>query len=236
MQKSRQVQRKNTRKNNKQQRNKTSFRAFTPINTYKYFDAELVSQAVSTTTYGPETVLGQLLNDTTSVCALSPGIRTVSMVANDPVYNVRIRLLYAELRNRVVGAQSNSLLSGDLYNSVRFILYLSGFKYSDSPAATLTSVDAFPNLAYVSKVFYDKQYSLPSQAFDSANGYNVPQVISDLRHIPLNVDLDLYTENNSGTSGWDTRFGDLCFEVVSDSSATPHPNISSYFRIYYEIL
>ncbi len=201
--------------------------------TMNYFDAELTNQSVSTTVSGGTTILGQLMQDSDGVLASSPATWRISLTANDRQYNSLIRLHHMKLRNRVVGAQANSLLSGDLYNTVRFVLYDTSVRYLSSNSSIISDVDGFPDTADVNKVLYDVQYSLPSQAFDSATGYNVPQVLSDEKTFQLNRKLVCWTNANAGTSGWNTREGDILFDVVSDSSAAPHPTISIYFRIYY---
>jgi hypothetical protein len=137
-----------------------------------------------------------------------------------------------EVRIIIVGAQSNVLLSADLYNTVRVSLIKSGPNYSTANINYLTSVLAHGVLADTREVFVDRTFPLPTQAFNTANSYNIPQVLEETFAFNTRCVLNWYSTNSAGSS-WDTEAYDIKLELVSDSSATPHPQVSVAVRMFY---
>lgn len=136
---------------------------------------------------------------------------------------------------RTIGAQSNTLLAGDLYNSVRIIIYQSGSTYADAPDGLGGGVDQWYNPSDAVKLHYDHTFNLPTQAYDTASAYNVPQVLGDQLYIPMNTRFDFFSLNSSGST-WDTKKGDLLVIFVSDSGVTPHPSVNISCRLYYDFV
>jgi len=132
------------------------------------------------------------------------------------------------------GAQSTTLLAGDLFNSIRFCIVKVGTKASASVAPVLPSLTNFPELEFVDKLYIDNIVPLPTQAFDTANGYNVPQVIRKQFRLILGEQLDWYTETGSGLSNWDTKKNAFAIQFISNSSVSPHPTIDLQWRLYYK--
>jgi hypothetical protein len=150
-------------------------------------------------------------------------------------YQAAVQLHGIVVRARAIGAQGTSLLYGDLFNSLRLILYISGSTLIDTPDALGGGVDTHFNPLDVSRLLMDHQFDLPSTAFDSASGYNVPNVKSQYIYIPINQRFDFFSTGSSG-SNWDTRKNNLVLGYVSDSTATPHPQFDCYVRMYYDLI
>lgn len=212
--------------------NPTNFTGKVDHRTFSYFDAELFN-TVSTTSTGPVTLLGQLMQNTTGILANSPHLWDTSTQANDRLYNASVHITGMDVLLVFTGAQATALIAADLFNAIRLIMYKTGQQYLDANTDILTNVYYWPNLANVVEVYLDKFICLPSNAFNAAD-YNSPAFKSIMCHIPLDVTLECYTQANDGTTGWDTRSGDLFYEVISDSAATPHPAYNLNVRLYYE--
>lgn len=138
------------------------------------------------------------------------------------------------LKIRTIGAQGTTLLAGDLYNSVRTIVYQSGSTYADTPDGLGGGVDQWYNPSDVVKLHYDHTFHLPTQAYD-ASANNSPQVLGDQLFIPVNTRFDFFSLNSSGAT-WDTKKGDLLVIFVSDSGITPHPTVNISCRLYYDFV
>jgi len=148
----------------------------------------------------------------------------------------RIRIEYLELNAIVTGGQATSILPADLYNTVRMVIYISGQAFQEASQTYLSSVINHPNTLDIDTVLHDHTYCLPSQAFDSTGGYNVPQVLHKFSHIPVNRVFPFYSSTTTGTGAWDTEKFDLILEHVSDSSATPHPDVTYQVRIFFSFV
>jgi len=149
----------------------------------------------------------------------------------------KVRLHFMEIQIRVVGSQSNVLAAGDIYNTVRVAIAKVGNSYLDTTTQSfLNDTDLPPNLLDVKKLYYDRLFDLPMQAFDSNTNYNGPQVLSHKFELPLNFDLDVFSTTASGSlTTWDSRQNDILLRHCSDSSATPHPQITFYARLFYTL-
>jgi hypothetical protein len=149
----------------------------------------------------------------------------------------KVKLHHMELQIRVEGSQSNVLAAGDLFNTVRVAIAKVGNSYLDTTTQTfLNNTDLPLNLLDVRKLYYDRLFDLPMQAFASNTNYNAPQVLSSKFEIPLNFDLDVFSTTSSGSLvTWDTKQYDILLRHCSDSTATPHPQISFYARLFYTL-
>lgn len=140
------------------------------------------------------------------------------------------------IRMRAIGAQGTTLLYGDLYNSIRCRLHISGSTFADAPDSLGGGVDLWYDTGDVVRMLYDHLFDLPSTAYNSASGYNVPNVRSDGVYIPLGMRFDFFSLGASAAGNWDSRKNDIVLTYVSDSSATPHPVLQSSIRLYYDIV
>lgn len=147
--------------------------------------------------------------------------------------NARIKLQHADIRVLSTGAQSNALLAGDLYNSIRYVMYLTGNSVLDVQPSPMSNLTEFLSLQDIERVYTDKLVPLPSQAFDTSNNYNVPQVTQRTFTIPMNLTLDWFTSDATGATGWDTRKYNVLMQTLSDSTVSPHPSIEFRVRLYY---
>jgi len=149
----------------------------------------------------------------------------------------RIRLHYMEVSMRFLGSQSNTLASGDLFNTMKVIIYRSGESFQDSNTVALTNVDTPANLLDVDRVYYQSVIPLSSTAFDSSTNYNVPRNITRNLDIPLNFDLLCWSTTSSGSGAqWDTKKFNIVVEAISDSSVSPNPQFAISARTYFSFL
>jgi len=188
----------------------------------------------------------QQITATTSVYNILDTVRTVLLpnyqIGWRPVINSNgSRALYAKMTIPFIdisliftGAQSTTLLPGDLFNSIRFCIVKVGSKASISVPQVLLSLTNFPELEFVEKLFIDNIVPLPTQAFDTVNSYNVPQVVRKQFRLMLGEQLDWFTQTGSGLSNWDTKKTSFALQFVSDSTVSPHPTIDLQWRVYYK--
>jgi len=157
------------------------------------------------------------------------------MVANTPQLNARILLKRADVRLYSIGSQANTLVAADLHNTIRYMGYLVGDSYKDSTINALTDIFRHPDTSRLLKPYFDKTHTLATQAFDDTN-YNSPQIRAEQFSFPINTIIDCFTPVAAGSSGWDTKMGNLLLDIVSDSAVTPNPAYSINIRIYYDYL
>jgi hypothetical protein len=145
----------------------------------------------------------------------------------------KIKIPYIDFSLVFTGAQATTLLAGDLINSIRYTIFKIGSKAATAPVTVITDINNFCSMDTLLKQYLDTVVPLPTQAFDSANGYNVPLVVRHQFRLYLNDILDWYTQDGSGSTNWDTKRNNLVFQCVSDSTVTPHPTIGITSRVYY---
>lgn len=137
----------------------------------------------------------------------------------------------------VTGSVGTALASGDIYNQLRFIMFTTDLVYSISPTIPLeAAVNSWPNNIDVKKVLLDLKYDLPTITFEPSTRYNAPSIRTYRAMIPINKVYDCVTTSNIGISGWDTKNGNICFAVVSDSTISPHPTLEASWRVFYDIV
>jgi hypothetical protein len=144
----------------------------------------------------------------------------------------KIKLDYVIMTVKTVGSQSNALATGDLYNTIRYALFTTGPSYQNTNNYYLTTYVHNPegNLTDVLKVLVDELIGMPSQAYYTSSGYNVPDVAIRRYMVPLNLVLDCYSTNASGVGvQWETKEHDLVFNYMSDSAVVPNPQMSVFF-------
>jgi len=145
----------------------------------------------------------------------------------------KLKWVRAELRLNLVGSQSNVLASGDLYSRVRVMVIWTKSPYLANYTINTFSIDSQADRRDGDVIFYDKVINLPSTAYDSANGYNVP----GCRTLDINLPLwrlphcDFFSAQSNTV--FDTREGSFYLYMCSDSSVAPHPTVSGSSRIYF---
>ncbi len=196
-----------------------------------YADRQFQDEVV-TTTAAVTSVLTPIVSQFTN----NPQITKPITYGNGNVrYQASIMLHGAVCKFRIVGAQGTGFLAGDFFNSVRLRLHISGSTYADNPDALGGGLDQWYDTGDVVRLLHDQTYNLPSTAFDSANGYNCPNVKTDQFYIPINIRLDFFSTNATATL-WDTRKYDMILSWVSDSTVTPHPSLNTSIRLYYDLI
>jgi len=149
----------------------------------------------------------------------------------------RIRLERCELRTQFIGAVSNALLAADLYNTFRFVMYVSKSEYSNTASVYLNSTMGGTSTIDVAAVYVDKTVSLPSQAYDTTITTATPQVIN--WEVSFNPGLTLTCFSTTATGSgvaWDTEEKNVCMSLVSDSSVAPHPFMAGTVRFFFTYL
>lgn len=196
-----------------------------------YSDWFVLDQAVSSTltSYSVLSQIAVQFNATPQIT------KPITFGAGTIRYQAAVQLHGVVVKIRTIGAQATTLLYGDLYNSIRTMLYISGSTLSDTPDSVGAGVDTMFNQTDVTKLLLDHTFDLPSTAYIQSNSYNVPNVKSQYVYIPINQRFDFFTTGTS-TTNWDTRKNNLVFTHVSDSSATPHPQLNVSIRMYYDLI
>jgi hypothetical protein len=148
-----------------------------------------------------------------------------------------ILLVRAELTMMTVSAQSNAILSADIYNTTRVAIVQSGVDFINTNNLYLTGVLSGTDKSQTTKVFMDKISKMETQAWNQSSGYNSPGVQITRRNIKLNITLKCNSTNTSGQgANWITNGKDLILNWVSDSTITPHPTIDFNLRVYFKYL
>jgi len=212
----------------------TSPLGYTISSSATYFDFQFAN-GVSTANVSA-TTLTQLLSSTGVLASFPANATPVSSAGSLQLYQ-KVRLTDALVSVSVIGSQSNTLASGDLYNRLRAILFWSGETYQGSQISPLSgnTVDQWPNMQDVETILGDWKFDLPTLAFNSTN-YNVPMVRTWRGTVPINRTIECFNTSSSGTGAWETRKGDLVYAFVSDSSVTPNPTLIFTMRVFYHIV
>lgn len=135
----------------------------------------------------------------------------------------------------LIGAQSNAVLAADLFNNLRCSLRSTGVSYLDASNLYLTGVATGTNLTNTKEVYWDKTFTLPSQAYDTTITTPTPQVRSWDAYCHPNLMLPVFSTTASGAGAtWDTDSMNLELEYVSDSAVAPHPTMEGTMRLFLE--
>jgi len=132
---------------------------------------------------------------------------------------------------KFIGSQETALVAADLYNTERAV---SWYTEDDTTATTtqpLIGTDSQLNLQDVREVYHDITVPLISRAIEGTD--NVPDMKVRRINIPVNRRFDFFTAVAAGTSGWQTKKGDLRYSVISDSSVVPSPTYFLTARVYF---
>jgi len=176
-----------------------------------------------------------IFTDIITLLATIPQITDPIIENGNVEWRARIFISHIEMRILAVGSQSNTLVAGDLFNNVRFIVAQNRDSFSIASTPALTGVTAPLELCDTRIVYLDHMYNLMTRAFNGA-GYNVPAVQNSLFNVKINECFDFFTLVTVGSTGWDTKVGNIEVATVSDSSVTPNPSLNFTIRTYFKIL
>jgi len=189
-----------------------------------------------TTSIATTSLLSPLLS-ATGILASFPQIST-------PVYSGSSIDFYAKIRVKAImvsvafrGSEGTALAAADIYNQVRAALWTTGVVYSITPVETLeTQIHQWPNTVDLQEMLLDVKFDLPAVTFEPSTRYNAPFMRTYRTMIQVNRTFDCVTQSNTGTTGWDTKDGNILFSAVSDSTTSPNPEMSTACRVFYEII
>lgn len=196
-----------------------------------FFDFSL--SAISATTTAVSASLLDNLLSSTGILATSDTYAKPIWIGNAERWTSRIHLKHMDVRIHAINSQGTALLAGDLFNTARFMLFVSNTSYGGANPLPLIDTFQFPITNNVAKVLCDETFALESTAFTSAD-LNAPS--HDVRSFscPINTKLDCVSSNTRTT--WDTKAGDLYLCYISDSAATPHPFFYFSARVHFSVL
>jgi hypothetical protein len=209
---------------------------YSRLNTNRsYCDNYYANTSITTTQLGYH-LESPTMTATTGQFATYPQVFKPTMAGTtsgllDFIGRVRYRKLWARIN--LVGSQATTIAAGDLYNRVRLVLFWTQTNYTNSVTVNPITIDTLFDLRDTDILIFDQTYPLPSQAFDSATGYNVPQCICIQKSFELDIVHEVFS--NAGGAIWDTRRGTFYMYLVSDSTVTPYPTFSGMTRLEYDI-
>lgn len=154
--------------------------------------------------------------------------------ANTPEYLYKGRVTRVVARVNLVGSEGNALVSGDLFNRIRFIIWETEFPFSATNTPTW-DIDNQTDFKYVSKIHFDEVISLSAPSFDTAAVLAIPGTKSLCIDLPIRMPFEaLSTTTAAGLPTlFDTRRNNLRYAFVSDSSVAPSPTLSGSVRMYF---
>lgn len=201
----------------------------------QYFDTAIaLVQGATPTSYSMLSSLlanDQILDTTV---AQSNAVRWIAPGASVQKTEYRkVHILGIYYRLRFTAAQSTALLTADLYNTMRFIMFWSDSSYADPVTQILNTPDGMLDTRDVARKYVDKTIPLMQMAFQS-NGYNAPQTKFYKKFIKVNRVIECFSDQ-AGTN-WNTKKGTLRTQFVSDSLAAPSPDVNGVIRIYFKFL
>lgn len=187
------------------------------------------------------------ISSTTTLFLMDPLLSSTGLMAQYPqsakgYYNgtnfalrTAIIVRRIEFRAYLTGAQSSTLLAGDLFNYLRYGFYKTGAQYSDSTEQYLgNGVFGGTDPDDVKRVYLDKTETLSSTAFNTTTGFNVPQTrVREWTICPNDV-FKIYSTNATGSTAWNTLADNYRMDICSDSTLTPHPNFKIVIRFFFE--
>jgi len=160
--------------------------------------------------------------------------------AGTVAYRLRTRILikWIEFEFKMIGSQSTTLVTADLYNVIRWALYLEGPQSGvGSSLSYLTSTIGGTIIQDKLKIYHDQQYTLVSQAFDTVNADNVPNVKTGFIKFPINENFTFFSTTTTGVGAvWLSADRTIVLDVVSDSSILPSPTFGYNARIFFEYI
>jgi hypothetical protein len=160
--------------------------------------------------------------------------------AGTVAYRLRTKIVidFIEFDFRMIGSQSTTLVAADLYNTIRWALYLEGPQSGvGSSLSYLTSVIGGTIIQDKMKVYHDQQYPLVSQAFDTVNSDNVPNVKTGFLKFPIHESFTFFSTTTTGVGApWLSADKTIVLDVVSDSSIIPSPTFGYNARIFFRFM
>jgi hypothetical protein len=151
-------------------------------------------------------------------------------------YN-QIKLTKMLVKFSCTGSEGGVISAADLFNKLRANIVWTDNSFSDTTTVTsLIDVNKFEDFHDYEEVLARWDFDLPSVSYDTSDSVNVPMVRHWTGEIPLNKMIECYSNVPAGTSGWDTKSGNMFFGVVSDSAVSPNPSYQIDARIFYDIV
>lgn len=196
-----------------------------------FFDFSLTSTNVTDTAVSAS-MLDALLSSTGILAANDTYARPI-WIGTAGRWTSRIHITHMDVRLHAINAQGTSLLSGDMWNTARFMTFVSNTSYAGVNPIPLTNVTNHPITNNVAKVLCDDTVALHTTAFDSAD-INSPSHKVLVYSCPVNTIFDCVSSNTRTT--WDTKAGDIYLCYVADSSLTPHPTFTYAARLHFRVL
>jgi hypothetical protein len=226
---------KNSQKNNKPKLTQNSMlvkgrnRHFKVSDVYQFVDRKVTLSV--TTTANRFGLFTELLN----LLGTVPSMGQAVLFNGSVEWRARIYVHHIEVRILVVGSQSNTLVAGDIYNNVRTLCYETRDGTGVVPTPVLTGVVDPLDTIDARFIHLDHMFNLMTQAFNGA-GYNSPGIANEVFNIPIHRTFEFFSPVSTGTSGWETKVGNIWMSTVSDSSVTPNPTMTYTTRLFYQIL
>ena len=171
---------------------------------------------------------GGLLRTFPQLCRVAAGGS-----ANTPKWFKNITVQAIEFNLNLTGSQSNALIPADLFNRIRFVVWSTKFSFTASTNASW-DIDSLIDWTRADELIFDQTVSLSSLAFDASN-YNSPATQNLRALLPYRHRYNCKSTTTVGglPTAFDTDEDNLLFGFVSDSAASPHPDVSGSFRLYY---
>lgn len=139
---------------------------------------------------------------------------------------------------------TNDTISADYYNTIRLLFYRLGEGTEDiaegKPTALLNGadVDSPPDTIDVEKMYLDKVFHIRSLAAtgtssDIATGN---KIFKGFKKVRKQFEVFYDPQKSAANLKPYSEVGNILMEFQSDSSATPHPQVFGYVRVYYRLL
>lgn len=206
-----------------------------PHNSYNVNDSWQTVDQVNAANVSTAVTRNSVFSAISTLLGSVPQITSPVAVNGSINWRQRVHVHALEFYNSWAGAQGTALLAGDLYNFCRALVWETRDNFAVGTTEALVGVHNALQTSDCKRVLYDKVWPLTSQAFNSGD-FNAPGVGAERCIIPVNQTYDWFTLVSAGTSGWDTKSGNIYVSVQSDSSATPHPLVNFSVRVYFRLL
>lgn len=196
-----------------------------------FFDFALAATS-GTTTAVSASMLDTLLSST-GILAVNDTYARPIWIGTAGRWTSRIHITHMDVRIHAINAQGTLLAAGDIYNTIRFMTFVSNTSYGGVNPIPLIDTINHPITNNVAKVLCDDTLALRTTAFTTAD-LNAPSHEVLAYSCPVNVILDCVSSNTRTT--WDTKAGDVYLCYVADSSVSPHPSFYYAARIHFRVL
>lgn len=184
------------------------------------------------TTVTVGTLLDTLLSST-GILATNDTYAKPIWIGTAQRWTSRIHISHMEVRVHVINSQSNALVAGDMFNTVRWMAFVTPSSYASGVPNILIDTIRQPITNNIAKILCDETFATHVAAFDSSDLASPTHEVRSFS-CPVNLMIDCITNNTRTT--WDTKAGNLALNIVSDSSVTPHPQITYSIRTHFKFM